>query len=667
CEPPPRLPSAELKDAHQHIAEFSEGSEVEYVCRPGYMKNVWVKSTLICKNNRWRGADDICVPRLCRYPREPANGRILLGEKFSLGSTATFICDPGHRLVGSSKIQCVLKNGVVTWDKEIPFCEPIPCPPPPDIVNGAYSGTIRGEFSYGATVTYHCDTVRRGEMPFSLIGDASIHCTTTDDLNGVWSKPAPECKVVRCERPNIDNGILLSSYRPQYTYKDTVMFDCNLRYTMNGSATSTCTENSIWDPPLPVCQQSSCDDPPDIANAAKRHIIGSLFPVKTVITYECNAGHEYSPGENTWHIECLPDFTWTEVSHSCERVRCPAPDVQYGKHRHAWRYKENNYEYGDSVRITCNDGYAFKDHSSEVVLQCTMSGAWDPEVPECVPELRCPEPVIDHGRAEYKSREVYTPRTQVTITCDSGYVLIGQASIECQAGEGWTPQLPFCEKVCGPPPKIQSGQHSDLRKEHFLYGSKVTYSCAEGLSLIGEASIYCTSIDGENLTWSGPAPECKVVRCPKPVIAHGGMSPPRHTFPYGEVVIFSCDKGYVLHGSNKTHCGRDSTWHPPLPTCQPVQCHIPVQDDLVIHTHRTQYEVNETLAFSCRSAGNKSILSTTCSADGKWVPSPKCKGICEEFLQTNQVLQCGASLERVKTVLEIRKLYLEIQKLEKEL
>ena len=37
----------------------------------------------------------------------------------------------------------------------------------------------------------------------------------------------------------------------------------------------------------------------------------------------------------------------------------------------------------------------------------------------------------------------------------------------------------------------------------------MTYSCAEGLSLIGDDSIYCTSDDGVNLAWSGPAPECK--------------------------------------------------------------------------------------------------------------------------------------------------------------
>lgn len=70
----------------------------------------------------------------------------------------------------------------------------IPCLPPPKIANGEHSEADKELFEYGASVTYWCHTVRRGETPFSLVGDASIFCTTTDNINGVWNKPAPECK-----------------------------------------------------------------------------------------------------------------------------------------------------------------------------------------------------------------------------------------------------------------------------------------------------------------------------------------------------------------------------------------------------------------------------------------------------------------------------------------
>ncbi|KFP63432.1 Complement receptor type 2, partial [Cariama cristata] len=410
--------------------------------------------------------------------------------------------------------------------------------------------------------------------------------------------------VVNCEHPSVENGKLLSGYRAEYTYRDTVMFDCNFRYTMNGSDASTCKENGRWDPPLPLCQLSSCDDPPDVPNAVKTKLAGNLFPVETVITYECREGHQFSPGENTRHIKCLPDFTWTEIPDPCRKRHCPKPDIA-------------------------------------------------------------------HGREVYKSKNDYTVGTQLRLVCDSGYVLRGQDSTECQADAAWAPPLPFCDKVCGPPPKITNGQHSGSRTERFPYGAEVTYSCGEGLSLVGDTSIYCTSDDGVNLAWSGPAPECRVVRCPKPTVERGRMTPQRFTFPYGAAVQFSCDEGFVLRGDAESRCLADGTWHPPLPTCQPVRCPKPLtQEDLVMYPSKLWYEVNETLFFYCmrngRQSGNTQI---TCSANGTWIPPPTCKkrDTCEKILQNREDFQCGVPLTELKTLLEVQKLHLEIQKLEKEL
>ncbi|NXQ94234.1 CR1L protein, partial [Sagittarius serpentarius] len=671
CNAPPRLPSAELKEQYHDITVFAYNSMVEYVCRPGYMRNVNVRNILVCgRNSKWHGSKELCLPKLCSYPGEPANGRLVIAEKFTFGSAANFTCNTGYRLIGNPQIQCVIKNGAVTWDRDIPICEPIPCSPPPEIANGEHSGADKELFEYGASVTYWCHTVKRGERPFSLVGDASIFCTTTDNINGVWNKPAPECKEVNCEHPSVENGKLLSGYRSEYTYRDTVMFDCNFRYAMKGSDTSTCKENGLWDPPLPLCQLSSCDDPPDVRNAVKAKLAGNLFPVETVITYECREGHQFSPGENTWHIKCLLDFTWSETPPPCERIRCLNPDIRNGKLLRAWELK-NNYVFGDRLEITCNDGYAFKGHSNNIVLQCTSDGRWDPAVPECTPEPRCPKPDTAHGREVYKSKNDYTVGTQLRLACDLGYVLRGQDSTECQADASWAPPLPFCDKVCGPPPQIANGQRSGSRQEQFPYGAEVTYRCAEGLSLVGDASIYCTSEDGVNLAWSGPAPECRVVRCPKPAVERGRMTPPMFTFPYGAAVRFSCDEGFMLHGEAESRCLADGAWHPPLPTCQPVQCPRPSgEEGLVLSSFKSRYEVNETLVFYCNRDGRRSLNSEiTCSADGTWIPLPTCKkrDTCEKILRNGEAFQCGVPLTELKTLLEVQKLYLEIQKLEKEI
>ncbi|XP_009325696.1 PREDICTED: complement component receptor 1-like protein [Pygoscelis adeliae] len=547
CSVPPHLASAELKEQYRHITRFSSMATVEYVCRPGYIRNTNVQNRLLCgRDNRWQGSWEICIPKYCIYPGEPDNGRLILEENFSFGSSVNFTCNTGYRLVGNSQIRCVIKSGVVTWDRDIPICEPIPCSPPPKIANGEHSGADKEVFEYGVSVTYRCHTVERGEQPFSLVGDASIFCTTTDNINGVWSKPAPECKVINCENPSVTNGKLLSGYRLAYTYRDTVMFDCNFRYAMNGSDVSTCKENGLWDPPLPLCQLSSCDDPPDVHNAVKAKLAGNLFPVETVVTYECREGHQFSPDETTWHIKCLPDFTWSETPPPCERIRCPDPDVRNGKPLNVWEAKDH-YVYGDSLEITCNDGYAFKGHSNNIVLWCSSDGRWDPAIPECTPERRCPKPDTAHGREISKSKNDYTVGTRLRLACDSGYVLRGQDSTECQADVSWAPPLPFCDKVCGPPAQITNGQHSGLRTEQFPYGAEVTYSCTEGLSLIGDATIYCTSDDGVNLAWSGPAPECRGDCGSPPLMTHSRPSSDEHasSFPVGSRVTYTCIEGAI--------------------------------------------------------------------------------------------------------------------------
>ncbi|NXP24515.1 CR2 protein, partial [Scytalopus superciliaris] len=667
CDPPPRLLSAELKEQHQDIATFPHNFKAEYICRPGYVKKVGVPNVLVCGlSGTWHGKRDMCTPKQCIYPGDPPNGRLILGEKLTLGSSVNFTCNTGYRLLGNSKINCVIRNGAVTWDRDIPICEAIPCAPPPKIAHGEHSGVDKELFVYGDSVTYRCHNAGGAQRPLSLVGDASIFCTTTDNVDGVWSSPAPECKVVTCEPPRVENGKLLSGYRSEYTYGDTAVFDCNFRYTLNGSDISTCRENNLWDPPLPLCQLSSCGDPPDVYNAVKARLAGNLFPVDTVITYECWEGHQFSPGETTRHIRCLPDFVWSETPPPCERIRCSNPDIPH--RRHTWDEKDY-YGYGHRLVVTCEDGFAFKDHGRSITLRCGSDGRWDPAAPQCVPEPRCPKPEVPHAEEVYKSKNDYTVGTQVRLACEEGFILRGPDSTECQADETWAPVLPFCDRVCGPPPQISNGLHSGLSEKQFLYGTKVTYTCERGLSLIGHESIYCTSDDGENLTWSGPAPECKVVRCPKPVVERGRMTPQMFTFPYGVALQFSCDEGFTLSGAAESQCQADSTWDPPVPTCRPVRCSKPPwQEGLVIHLNKLWYAVNETVPFSCQ--GQSRLTSkATCSANGTWVPPLTCKkhDTCERILQNKAAFQCGIPLTELKTLLEVKKLYLEIQKLEKEL
>ncbi|NWV66130.1 CR1L protein, partial [Malurus elegans] len=509
CGAPPRLASAEPRELQEGTEGFPPGSVVHYVCRPGFGRNPRTRDYFVCADGRWSGPSDMCKPRLCTFPGEPDNGRLVLPASFTFGSTVNFTCETGYRLIGHSELQCVLRNRALTWDRDIPICDAISCAPPPDIENGQRTGMDKDGFVFGDSVTYRCHSAERGHRPFSLVGEASIFCTSTDGLNGVWSSPAPECKVVSCGQPRVDNGRLLSGYRSQYSYGDRVVFDCDFRHSLNGSEASTCQDNNLWEPPLPVCQRSSCDDPPDVRNAVKARLAGNLFPVGTVVTYECQQGHRFSSGDTAHNIRCLPEFVWSEPPAPCERIVCPDPDIPNGKVLYPL-YMEDVFEYGDTLKVMCNEGFTFKEHNgSRVTLHCTEDGSWNPAVPECVPEPRCPKPEVPHAKEVSKSKRDYTVGAEAKLLCEQGYGQRGSALVTCGADLSWHPTLPFCDQVCGPPPAILYGYHSGRGGTEFPYGAKVTYRCEEGLSLIGDESIYCTSDDGKNLAWSGPAPQCR--------------------------------------------------------------------------------------------------------------------------------------------------------------
>lgn len=62
CSAPPRLVSAELKEEYLGRTRFRFRETVEYVCRPGYTKNLYVQNVLVCElHGKWHGSRDFCI------------------------------------------------------------------------------------------------------------------------------------------------------------------------------------------------------------------------------------------------------------------------------------------------------------------------------------------------------------------------------------------------------------------------------------------------------------------------------------------------------------------------------------------------------------------------------------------------------------------------------
>ncbi|NXW34133.1 CR1 protein, partial [Phaetusa simplex] len=436
CQQPPRFASAEptgiLKDS------YAVGDRVKYRCRPGYVMAGGMAPEVTCEDgSRWSQNSDFCIGKSCGEPDIP-NGKFHSTTDLRFGATVNYTCNLGYRLVGEPSSQCILEDNEVHWNK-IPYCDIIPCSPPPGIENGQVMNGHR-DFVFGMAATYICN------KGFSLIGEDTIHCMTNNNLDGMWSRPPPECKVVKCENPEVKNGKRLSGFGTEHTYKETVTFECNPGHVLNGSSVVTCEADSTWKPPLPTCDPTKCGPAPRYPFAELTTAVGDSSPAGTELMYQCKPGYTTAGGKS-FVVTCLSNSTWSANPDLCIRQRCTPPTIENGD------VVADKFLFETVVTFSCHPGYELKGSSS---AKCVVSGNgvdWDPAAPYC--ERRLPE------------------------------------------------------GVCEEPPTIDNGMHNGTKGTGFVYGSVVAYKCKDGFTLAGAAFLQCTAGDQSRGVWSKPAPECR--------------------------------------------------------------------------------------------------------------------------------------------------------------
>ncbi|XP_050183003.1 membrane cofactor protein isoform X2 [Myiozetetes cayanensis] len=400
CGAPDRLRFAELEEKFRGIQTFPVGSQVSFICRPGYMRSPGKSLTLTCGPDlQWSPKEQFCIERRCKHPGELTHGIVGVTD-LTFGSIITFSCQEGYRLLGNDKITCVVMKGGVDWDGQMPYCEVIPCEPPPSITNGRH--TEATDYVYQTTVRYSCDKVPAGSDPFSLIGSDTIYCTADEHSNGVWSGPPPQCRVVKCENPRVKNGQKISGFGPSYTYKDSVQFQCNAGYYMVGEEMIYCSENNAWSPPPPICTKNVCDAP-EVTN-------GAVVPVKSV----------YNEGESV-QIKCNADCSFPdgtkEVTVACQGQK-------------TWSY---------FPKCTCGPESPGSTPGTSPPSTPGISSGSTPGISSGS------TPGINYGRVVVGQKPSYVVGDCITIECYAGYTLHGEAEIRYMGGNQWAPEVPTCQ------------------------------------------------------------------------------------------------------------------------------------------------------------------------------------------------------------------------------
>ncbi|XP_074165134.1 C4b-binding protein alpha chain isoform X2 [Sminthopsis crassicaudata] len=433
CGPLPKLVyaapilSMEMSDK----TTFSDGEQVKYTCRPGYSRNS-SRVTLTCRDNSWYPTTPFCVKKRCHHPGELNNGRVFIKTDLEFGSKIEFSCLDGYNLIGSSTSTCEIFETGVTWSDPIPQCEIIICPPPPHISNGKHSNREDEVYSFGSSVTYRCN------HPFSLIGEASISCTVVNGTVGTWSPQPPTCKKVTCKQPQFPNGRLISGLGPIYTYRDTVMLECNRGYIINGSNMIHCGADSQWHPDIPTCEINACTKQPVIPNAELRfyYRFENVFPVGTVLTFTCKNRYK-ATSDTSLTATCQEDFSWQIKGGFCERICCPSPVINNGKILQF--INDCRYVPMHSIKIQC------EDYQQQSI--CQPDGTWKPEITTCEYKKKpalCPKPDVSNGKL-FSEKFQYLSGEKVNVQCSPGYHLLGPQNITCSENRSWIPAVPKCE------------------------------------------------------------------------------------------------------------------------------------------------------------------------------------------------------------------------------
>ncbi|CAG5134438.1 unnamed protein product, partial [Candidula unifasciata] len=568
-------------DLNNGIVSFSDKGTVfeavaTAVCNEGYtLKGA---ATRNCgSDGKWSGQKPECIRVECsKVTNFISNGRTNSTDSFS-GATVLYSCDTGYIMEGSPIRRCKPDGN---WDEPIPSCVAVECPIP-RIINGHVSSFQR---SFGTVIKFTCKQNHR------LKGPSERTCQE----NGQWSGDTPECVKIKCEPPaevpNTKTTVL----------NDTaIKYECLVGYNLVGESVRVCGENEVWFPEAPVCETVTCEDLSSVT-IANGTIVYTSNKHKEFVSYTCNTGYTLKGEERR---QCLANGQWDGSEPTCEIVSCGHPGILFNGH-----VQQADYTFNSTVEFSCDEGYRLVGVNS---LFCTSDGLWEGgEFPSCE-RIFCPElsPTITEGSV---SVPVLTVGGIAEYKCNSGFLLIGNASRECLNTGQWSGKEPFCANVfCTPPPAVAN---AIMEGDKFGTGDAIFYTCGEGYHLYGDFTRVCQP-DG---SWSNEAPECLPVNCPEPDgIDYGWFL--GESGVYTARITYECEEGYELVGSHERFCQANATWSGSDPECRRVSCGTPPAIANAVMDQTENLLFTDAVSYSCLEGYTELGLdTTTCLSNRSW-------------------------------------------------
>uniref|UniRef100_A0A8C1JVU7 Sushi, von Willebrand factor type A, EGF and pentraxin domain-containing protein 1 n=1 Tax=Cyprinus carpio TaxID=7962 RepID=A0A8C1JVU7_CYPCA len=482
-----------------------------------------------------------------------------------------------------------------------------------------------------------------------------------DFLGGVTGRVKTNSKSVFCaDCPLVDASVPeLRSSTKAVSPGSKVQFSCSPGFYLVGEPVQQCLNRGQWSHAEPICERVECGPPPDLEHGQYH---GEDFYAGSTVLYQCKPGF-YLLGESK--MLCTNNGKWignppacldvdecslgsecdehascqnTDGSHICtcippysgdgrnctEPVKCKDPGVPEFGHREG-----SNFIMGSEVVFSCKEGYELIGSSHQ---SCTEEGIWKGDVPYCKVDCGKPPPLKDavikgdnftlgsriiYGQIR-KNSYVYSSR--VTYACNDGFRLTGKPDRICMANKQWSNNSPpVCVLLtCPTPPDIKNGRYHGST---FEVGSKVEFVCNEGYELIGDSVWTCLKFGNWDKSIT---PRCSPVQCPEPPLEENHLVL-RGLDSDSGIVELSCEEGYVLHGARTLRCTPSQEWNDSFPVCKQVFCGPPPEVAFGDPSDALSY-FGSVVTYSCMDGFTlRKESSVRCQADGNWSkPYPEC-------------------------------------------
>uniref|UniRef100_A0A671PAW8 Sushi, von Willebrand factor type A, EGF and pentraxin domain-containing protein 1 n=1 Tax=Sinocyclocheilus anshuiensis TaxID=1608454 RepID=A0A671PAW8_9TELE len=642
------LVEASVPQLRSSSKAVSPGSKVQFSCSPGfYLVGEPVQQCL--NRGQWSHAEPMCERVECGPPPDLEHGQYH-GEDFYAGSTVLYQCKPGFYLLGESKMLCT-NNG--KWIGNPPACLDVDecslgsecdehascqntdgshictCIPP-------YSGDGRTctepvkckdpgvpEFGHheGSNFIMGSEVVFSCEegYDYTLLGVETQECLPS----GNWTHNSAQCVPRSCgPPPQVDHSLPDTGHQ---LFGDTAIYFCDDGYIAGNNTKLFCNSQGVWAPPdgfgIPHCIANFCQRPLDLPHAILDSINKPKHASNTEVSYKCEEGFVLN---TTGTLKCMIGGEWTPspLDIGCMPVRCSKPDsIEKGY------VSGNNYNFGAVIAYSCDKGYFIRGEKRRI---CKANGEWGGVLPTCQP-ISCPSPprlangfipvntILSPSNGQIR-KNGYVYSSRVTYACNDGYRLTGKPERICMANKQWSNNNPpVCVLLtCPTPPDIKNGRYHGST---FEVGSKVEFACNEGYELIGDYVWTCLKFGNwdESVT-----PRCSPVQCPEPPLEENHLVL-RGLDSDSGIVELSCEEGYVLHGARTLRCTPSQEWNDSFPVCKQVFCGPPPEVAFGDPSDALSY-FRSVVTYSCMDGFTlRKEASVRCQADGNWSkPYPEC-------------------------------------------